>query len=56
MQMLWPGTFELIKQYQDELYRDAERVRRGRRAIRADSTRERSLRRLVMNTLSSGGA
>jgi hypothetical protein len=53
--MLWPGTFDLIKQYQDELYRDAERVRIGRRASRAAGTRERALRRLVASALSSGG-
>jgi hypothetical protein len=53
--MLWAGGYDLIKQYQEELRRGADRQRLSKHAARAQQTRERAWTRLLVALLSSGG-
>ena len=54
--MQWPGTYELLRQYQHELYDAAERDRLANEAAKARSaTRRMAWQRLVAGVLGNGG-
>jgi hypothetical protein len=54
--MQWPGTYEVLRQYQRELYDAAERDRLANEAARARSAKRRmAWSRLVAGVLGSGG-
>jgi hypothetical protein len=54
--MRWPGTYEVLNQYQQELRDAAERDRLANEAARARSAQRRmALQRLVTAVLGSGG-
>jgi hypothetical protein len=54
--MQWPGTYELLRQYQHELYDAAERDRLANEAAMARSAKRRmAWQRLVAGVLGSGG-
>jgi hypothetical protein len=54
--MQWPGTYEVLHQYQKEMQEAAERDRLANEAARARSARRRmAWQRLVASVLGSGG-
>ena len=54
--MLWAGGYDLVRQYQEEAQRLAERERLARQATRARARRRRTAwNRLLTALLGSGG-